>query len=374
MNNSDVRIRLASPIMGDAEYRAVQRVLRSGTLTNGEETQAFEAEFADLHEVPHAVAFANGTVALTAMLAAYGIGPGDEVIVPSLTFVSTATAVVHVGAVPVFAEVEPETLTLDAAHVASVITGRTRAVMAVHYAGQAADMDALRAVASAAGLLLEDAAQAHGARYHGRPVGGLGEAAMFSFTPTKNITTGEGGMVTTRDAATAAALRRLRNHGLPPDGRGTRSLGYNWRLTEMQAAIGREQLHRLDGILRRKRANAGRLRTLLADVPVDLPVERTDRTATYMLMTLRSDQHRDAILAALAARRIEARVYFPPVHRDPVFSARGVRLPTTEAICDKIFSVPFHCRLTDAELVDIAATITSAIEQCQTVGADRRRR
>ena len=352
------RIPFSQPIMGEPEVQAVRRVVESGILTNGPETEFFESEFAELHRVPHAVALANGTVALAGMLLAHGIGPGDEVIVPSLTFVSTATSVLHVGARPVFAEVEPDTLTLDPDHAESLVTGSTKAIVAVHYAGQAANMAELRAVTDRAGiLLLEDAAQAHGATYRGCPVGGLADGAMFSFTPVKNITTGEGGVVTTHDGDFAEALRRLRNHGTPSTGDRV-SLGFNWRMSEFQAAIGREQLRRLAGILRRKHANAVRFEELLAGADVEFPALPGDRTPTFMLMTLRSADRRDEIVAGLLERGIETRVYFRPAHLDPVFLPRGVRLPRTERIARTVFSVPFHAALSDDDLVVLAEEIT----------------
>ncbi|HUE60287.1 MAG TPA: aminotransferase class I/II-fold pyridoxal phosphate-dependent enzyme, partial [Acidimicrobiales bacterium] len=205
------RIALARPDLGEEEISAVSRVLRGPILTGGRETEAFESEFAAYHVAGHGVAFANGTVALVALYAALGIGPGDEVIVPSLTFVSSATSVVLAGATPVFAEVDPETFNLDPADVARRMGPRVKAILAVHYGGQPADLAELAEIAEAAGaFLLEDAAEAHGARYRGRYVGTLGLAGMFSFTPTKNITTGEGGMILTGDGQLAERLRLLR--------------------------------------------------------------------------------------------------------------------------------------------------------------------
>ncbi len=190
------------------------------------------------------------------MLLAEGLGPGDEVIVPSMTFISTATSVRHVGATPVFADIDPRSFNLDPAEVARVVTSRTKAVMTVHYAGQPGELDKLAKTCADFGLLLlEDAAEAAGAVFRGVPVGTFGKSAMFSFTPTKNITMGEGGIVLTDDADTGHALRLLRNHGQWSPYEHV-LLGYNWRLTEMQAAIGRVQLRKLDGILLRKRANA----------------------------------------------------------------------------------------------------------------------
>jgi perosamine synthetase len=331
--------------------------MESGVLTNGPETAAFEREFAASHGAAHAVAFASGTVALTALLLAYGIGPGDEVIVPSLTFISTATSAVHVGARPRFAEVTPSSLTLDPADVAARLTDRTKAIVAVHYAGQAADMDELDDLARRAGVrLFEDAAQAHGATYRGRQVGSLADGAMFSFTPIKNLTTGEGGMVTTGDPGIAAALREIRNHGTG-EGGVRRRLGYNWRITEFQAAIGRVQLTRLDQVLARKRANAQLFEQLLAGSGVDFPAAMADRSATHTLMTLRSRCHRDRIMAGLREAGIQVRLYFPPAHLDPLFASAGTRLPRTEEIASTLFTVPFHSRLTEDDVRSMAAHI-----------------
>jgi len=356
------RVRLARPVMGEEEVQAIRDVLHSGILTNGPRTAEFEQAFARRHQTAYGVAFANGTVALAGMYLACGIGPGDEVIVPSLTFISSATSVLHVGATPVFAEILPGTYDLDPADVRARITPRTKAILAVHYGGQPADMDSLREVAAEAGVvLLEDAAEAHGARLHGRPVGGLSKAAMFSFTPTKNITTGEGGLVTTNDAALADTMRLLRNHGQGALYRHD-TLGYNWRMAEMQAAMGVAQLERLDGILARKRANAQWMAHRLADVEgVHPPVVRAGAEHAYMLYTVTLDVDRDAVLASMLAAGIEARVYFPPVHRQPVFLDVGAQLPVTDAVAGRILSIPFHSALTEEELELVAATLEAAV-------------
>src|SRR5438105_6654395 len=253
--NRRPKIRLASPDVGEEELDAIKAALFSGVLTNGPRTTAFETAFARRHEVSHAVAFANGTVALAGIYLALGIGPGDEVIVPSMTFISSATSVLHVGARPIFAEVTEDTFNLDPADVETRLTPRTRAILAVHYGGQPADLFELASIARGAGVaLIEDAAQAHGASYQGRPVGGFGRAAMFSFTPTKNVTTGEGGLVTTNDEHLDHQLRLLRNHGQTSLYH-HHILGYNWRMTELQAAMGIVQIRKLDAILARKQAN-----------------------------------------------------------------------------------------------------------------------
>jgi len=358
-------IRLAKPDVGEEEIEAVSRVLRSHVLTNGPETATFEREFAEYHEAAYGVAFANGTVALTAMYSALGIGPGDEVIVPSLTFVSSATSVLLVGAQPVFAEIDPETFNLDPADVATRITRRTKALLAVHYGGQPADLAELKALADEHGLLmLEDAAEAHGARYRGRPVGAWGVAGMFSFTPTKNITTGEGGMVVTDDPELADRLRLLRNHGQTALYR-HELLGNNWRITEMQAAMGRVQLSKLDGILARKRELAARLDQGLAKIAgVQPPVVRPDRDHVYMLYTVRfsgGTPVRDAVARLAAERGIETRVYFPPAHRQPVFSGVPSDLPVTDDVAGRILSLPAHSRLAVDEVDRIVEAVRDAV-------------
>ena len=356
------RIKLAGYVVGEEEVQAIRAVLASGTLTNGPCVPRLEQAFAARHQVAHAVAFANGTVALAGIYLALGISPGDEVIVPSMTFVSTATSVLHVGADVRFADVDPETFNLDPADVARRLTPRTRAIVAVHYGGQPCDLDELRAIADDAGVhLIEDAAQAHGATYRGRPVGGFGQAAMFSFTPTKNITMGEGGIVTTDSDTVAAKLRLLRNHGQTSRYRHS-ELGFNWRLTEMQAAMGEVQLGRLDDILARKRANADRLDAALAAIEgVTPPVRRGDRDHVFMLYTLLLDGDRDRIMDDMNAAGIESRLYFPPAHLQPVFAGWDGALPVTEDLSRRMMSIPFHPLLTDDELDLIVTTLDEVV-------------
>ncbi|TQJ88282.1 DegT/DnrJ/EryC1/StrS aminotransferase family protein [Streptomyces sp. SLBN-31] len=373
MPDSNVRIRLASPDLGEEEAEAVRRVLCSGVLTNGPENEAFAQEFADRHQARFGVTFCTGTAALQAMLLAEGIGPGDEVIVPSMTFVATATSVCHVGATPVFADIDPRTFNLDPVSVAARITGATRAVMTVHYAGQPGDLDGLARVCAAAGVpLLEDAAQSAGAQYRGRPVGTVGRSAMFSFTPAKNITTGEGGIVLTDDPGVAERLRLLRNHGQTGLYQ-HESLGYNWRLTEMQAAIGRVQLRKLDGILGRKQQIVRSLTRRLTGLPgLTTPHQVSDTRGTWALYTCLLPGIRDQVLADLLDRGIEARIYFPPVHRQPLFARLGggtglaAELPVTEAVAQAMLSLPVHHRLTEAEVAEIADAVSTAVERATT--------
>jgi perosamine synthetase len=362
------RIGLAHPDVGEEEIEAVARVLRSHVLTNGPETAGFEREFADYHQAGHGIAFANGTVALVALFAGLGIGPDDEVIVPSLTFVSSATSIVYAGATPVFADVDRETFNLDPADVARRLGPRVKGILAVHYGGQAADLSELQALADDAGVvLLEDAAEAHGARYMGRHVGTWGIAGMFSFTPTKNITTGEGGMVLTDDGDLASRLRLLRNHGQTAPYEHA-LLGCNWRLSEMQAAMGRAQTAKLGSILARKRTLAADLdRRLDAVAGVQAPVVREDRDHVHMLYTVTlagaDAARRDSVIDDLAHQGIESRVYFPPVHRQPIFEGGPAELPVTEDLAGRILSLPMHSRLTCGEVADVATALTAAIER-----------
>jgi perosamine synthetase len=363
----DPHIRLARPDFDEQEVQAVREVLDSGILTNGPRTRAFEAGFAARHDVDHGVAFATGTVALGAIYMALGIGPGDEVIVPSLTFISTATSILHVGAVPVFADVDPETFNVDPADASRRLSPRTKAIIAVHYGGQPADLAELVALADEAGVaLLEDAAEAHGATYRGLPVGGFGRAAMFSFTGTKSMSIGEGGMVTTNDGALAGKLRLLRNHGQTGLYR-HEVLGYNWRLSEMQAAIGTVQLQKLDAILARKRANARWMTARLDAVPgLTPPVTRPDRDHVYTLYSVLVGDDRDRALAVLNEAGIESKVYFPPAHQQPVLERFTAELPVTEALAGRMLSLPFHSRLTAEQLEEMAATLAAAIAPATT--------
>jgi dTDP-4-amino-4,6-dideoxygalactose transaminase len=270
-------IAIAAPAIGEEEWRALREPLESGWLTSGPKVTAFEQAFAARHRVRHAIATTSCTTGLHLALAAAGVGPGDEVVVPAFTWVATANAVLYCGARPVFVDVDPLTYNMRPDAAAAAMTGRTRAVIPVHLFGLCADVDEVQSAVPGA-IVIEDAACASGASYKGRPAGGLGDAAVFSFHPRKTITTGEGGMVTTNDAALAARAACLRNHGatVPEEVRhgghapyvlpDFEVLGFNYRMTDLQAALGLVQLSKLDDFIDERRQRAGWYASALADL------------------------------------------------------------------------------------------------------------
>ncbi|MDQ7824050.1 MAG: DegT/DnrJ/EryC1/StrS family aminotransferase [Candidatus Eremiobacteraeota bacterium] len=365
-------IPILAPRVGEEEARAVSEVIMSGRLVEGPKVQAFEEAFAAMAGVRHAVVCFNGTVALHLLWKALGIGPGDEVIVPSMTFISTAVSLLFVGATPVFAEVDRHTFNLDPDDVAKRITARTKAIMPVHYGGQVAMMDELGEIAASRGIMLcEDAAEAAGAYYKGRHAGSFGSGSIFSFTPSKNMTTGEGGMVTTDDPALAAKVRLLKNHGQDREYHHV-EMGYNYRMTEMQAAMGLVQLERLKGTLEIKSRNARFYDRALSQIEgVTPPFVAEERNHTYMLYTLLVDEEkagisRDELAGRLREKGIQAKIYFPPAHLQPVFRELGHReggLPVTEGLAGQILSLPVHSLLTEEDLQYVVGSFTAIVRE-----------
>ncbi|MCG2622717.1 DegT/DnrJ/EryC1/StrS family aminotransferase [Arthrobacter sp. I2-34] len=350
----------AKPIIGDEERAAVDAVLVSGMLAQGSEVAAFEQEFsAELLDGRPTVAVNSGTSGLHLGLLAAGIGPGDEVIVPSFTFAATANSVALTGATPVFADIDPDYFCLDAASVAAAVTDRTRAIMPVHLYGHPADMDALGALAAGRGLkLFEDAAQAHGAALHGRRVGTFGEFAMFSLYPTKNMTSGEGGMVSTPDDDVARRLRLLRNQGMERQYE-NELVGFNARMTNLHAAIGRVQLRNVGGWTAIRQANAAFLTANLEGVTT--PAVAAGAVHVYHQYTIRvAAGERDRFAAALREEyNIGSGVYYPvPNHRLPSFN-RDVQLPHTEAAAQEVLSLPVHPSLDAEDLDRIVAAVNA---------------
>lgn len=342
-------IPVARPLIGSAERGAVDAVLRSGMLAQGREVASFEQEFGrDLLDGRAAVAVNSGTSALHLGLLAAGVGPGDEVIVPSFTFAATANAVALTGATPVFADIRREAYGIDPAHVATLIGERTRGIMPVHLYGHPADMAGLGRLAEQHGLdLYEDAAQAHGASLHGQLVGTFGRFAAFSLYPTKNMTSGEGGMVATGDAELARTVQLLRNQGMATQ-YANEIVGFNARMTDVHAAIGRVQLADLPERTEARRANAQFFDTNLTGV--GLPAVADGVVHVYHQYTITIPEGRDGFAAALREEyAIGAGVYYPtPVHRLPAFS-RDAELPNTEWAKDRVLSLPVHPALDDED-------------------------
>ena len=353
-------IRIAMPTVGPEEQEAVQAVLASGGLAQGPKVAELEEAFSALVDGRECVAVNSGTSALHMALLAHGIGPGDEVIVPSFTFAATANSVRLAGAEPVFADIDPATFCLDPAAVAAAVGPRTAAIMPVHLYGQPADMTAIGEVARRAGLLVvEDAAQAHAAADQGRPAGALGDAAAFSFYPTKNMTTGEGGMVVTADHAAARQVRLLRSQGMERQYE-NEIVGYNLRMTDIAAAIGVVQLRRLPGFTQRRQDNAAVLDRALAGHPsVTPPPVRAGAVHVYHQYTVRSPE-RDQLQLRLDAAGIECRVYYPtPVHRLAPFAAGKADLPETDRAAAEVLSLPVGPHLSDDEVAAVAAAVSA---------------
>lgn len=359
MSSEDSFIPAAKPIIGDEERAAVDAVLASGMLAQGAEVAAFEQEFTDaLVDGRHAVAVNSGTAGLHLGLLAAGVGPGDEVIVPSFTFAATANSVALTGATPVFADIEPEQFALDAEAVEQVITDRTVGIMPVHLYGHAANIPALMAVADRHGLrLFEDAAQAHGAMLNGAPVGSFGTFAMFSLYPTKNMTSGEGGMVITGDDEVARRLRLLRNQGMERQYE-NEIVGFNARMTNLHAAIGRVQLTKVAGWTAQRQRNAAFFDAQLSGVTT--PKVAPGSTHVYHQYTIRITEDRDGFATALKQEyNIGSGVYYPiPNHRLPSFK-REEHLPQTEIAAQQVLSLPVHPSLSDHDLERIVMAVNS---------------
>ncbi|GAA4347424.1 DegT/DnrJ/EryC1/StrS family aminotransferase [Angustibacter luteus] len=351
----------AKPIIGDEERAAVDRVLRSGMVAQGPEVAAFEQEFAEhVVEGRTCVAVNSGTSGQHLGLLAAGVGPGDEVIVPSFTFAATANSVALTGATPVFVDIELDQFCLDPAAVEAAVTERTKGIMPVHLYGHPADMDGLQAVADRHGLgLYEDAAQAHAASYHGRRVGTFGDFAMFSLYPTKNMTSGEGGMVSCADADLERRVRLLRNQGMEKQYE-NELVGLNNRMTDIHAAIGRVQLTKLDGWTAQRQQNAAFFDANLEGVVV--PPVAADCVHVYHQYTIRVADDRDGAAKALREEHgVGTGVYYPiPNHRLPSFQ-RDLDLPVTEQAAREVLSLPVHPSLSQDDLETIVTAVNTVV-------------
>jgi dTDP-4-amino-4,6-dideoxygalactose transaminase len=327
-------------------------------LAQGPEVAAFENEYSTVVAGRHCVAVNSGTSALHMSLLALGIGPGDEVIVPSFTFAATANSVALTGATPVFVDIEPIFFCMDPAAVEAAISPRTKAIMPVHLYGHPANMTRIQEIATKHGLLIsEDAAQAHSATWNGQPVGALGDIASFSFYPTKNMTAGEGGMVTTANDGIARTVRLLRNQGMEKRYE-NEIIGFNTRMTDIHAAIGRVQLHKLPGWTAARQLNAKFLSDNIQGVIT--PAVAPEATHSYHQYTIRIEGiNRDAFADQLTAKGVGNGVYYPiPVHRLASFGL-SLDLPSTESVARQCLSLPVHPSLTPADLEKIVESVNA---------------
>ncbi|WP_256300954.1 DegT/DnrJ/EryC1/StrS family aminotransferase [Haloarchaeobius salinus] len=351
-------IELVEPVVGDAEHDRIASVLADGQLADGSTVRSFEDRFADYCGTDHAVATSNGTTALHAALVACGVGDGDTVVTSPFTFVATANAIRHVGAEPVFVDVDPTTFTIDVDAVAKIVRRQdVDALVPVHLFGLPADMPRLRELAAEYDFaLVEDACQAHGASIDGELVGSLGDAGCFSFYPSKNMTTGEGGMVTTDDDEVAARIRRFVDHGRDGTGRFVET-GHNFRMTSIAAGIGLEQLRRLPEFNNRRRANAETLTERLAGLPIRTPGTPDDRRHVFNQYTVLTER-REALADHLECRGVDSGVYYPtPVHREPSFSAVDADCRVADRLADEVLSLPVHPALDDREVRAVAEAV-----------------
>ncbi len=354
-------IPIASPVLGETERERVAAVMERGMIANGTEVREFEEEFAEYCGADHGVATTNGTTALHAALVGLGVGRGDRVLTTPFSFVATANAIRHAGAEPVFADVDPRTYTLDPeATREQAVEHDIDGILVVHLYGLPAEMDALVDLAAEFEVpLIEDCAQAHGATYRGDRVGSIGDVACFSFYPTKNMTTGEGGMVVTDRAPVADRVAQFIDHGRVEDSEGDihETVGHNFRLTNIAAAIGRTQLERLPSFIDQRRENADRLTTGLADTDLVTPTEPTDRRHVYHQYTVRTDD-RSTLRDRLDDHGVGTGVYYPRgIHEQPAYADVNHDAPTTARLTDEVLSLPVHPTVADAELDHIVEVI-----------------
>lgn len=356
-------IPIAKPLLGDEELEAIRAVMQSGQVAQGPVVAEFESVFAQMCGVRYAIATSSGTTALHLALLAHGIGPGDEVITSPFTFIASANSILYTGARPVFVDVEEDTFNMDAAQIEAAITPRTKAIMPVHLFGLPCDMGAIMDIAARHGLaVIEDACQAHGATYAGQAAGSFG-SGCFSFYATKNMTTAEGGMVTTNDEAIAERVRLLRNHGMRQRYY-HEELGYNFRMTDLQAAIGLVQLRKLPEFNAARIRHAALLSERLADV-VTVPTLPPGRQHVFHQYTVRIAQDRDSVAAKLNAAGVGIGIFYPvPVHQQAPYRALGYgnqRFPVAERLSREVLSLPVHPALTPADLETIVREVRHAL-------------
>lgn len=354
-------IPIAKPIIGDEEKRAVLEVLDSGMLAQGKKVTEFETEFAKYIGVKHAIATSNGTTALHAALLAHGIGLGDEVITTPFTFIATANVIKIVGAKPIFVDIEEDSFNINPDLVEAAITKKTKAILPVHLFGLPVDLEKIQNLANRHNLIIiEDACQAHGAEFKGKKVGSFG-TGCFSFYPTKNITTGEGGIITTNDNNIADNIRKIINHGSEKKYY-LDQLGYNFRMTDIAAAIGIEQLKKLNQFNQKRKENAALLNKILKDKKgIVLPLINEGHSIHQYTIRIMPElgKNREEIIEILKRKGIDSSVFYPlPAHKQKSFAEYNhLTLPVAELIAEQVLSLPIHPSLTKEEIELIGKTI-----------------
>jgi dTDP-4-amino-4,6-dideoxygalactose transaminase len=367
------QIPLSSPWLDEREEQLVLDVLRSGRLSLGPTIDRFEEAFAEAVGAPYAAAVSSGTAGLHLLCVAAGVGPGDEVVTSPYSFVASANCAIYEGATPVFADVDRRTLNLDPVAVEAALTGRTRAVVAVDIYGYPCELDELRALCDRRGIaLIDDACEAFGARYKGEPVGSHGVSSVFAFYPNKQVTTGEGGMVTTHSEDEWRLLRSLRNQGRADSGGWLEHarLGFNYRLDDIRAAIGLGQLEKLDDILAARAEAAARYRDLLSGIDgLELPcADDADHERSWFVyvVALPAGVDREAVIAELESRGVQTARYLPCIHLQQYMRERygfGEGLcPVAEEMSERTLALPFHARLDEEDQAYVAETLRVAVE------------
>jgi perosamine synthetase len=362
-------IPVSQPAISELEISYVTDAVKSGWVSSlGPYIEDFERSFAEYCGTKYALTVSNGTTGLHLALLAVGIGPGDEVIIPDLTFIATANAISYTGARPVMVDIEPETLCLDPGAVERAITPRTRAIIPVHLYGHPAAMDAINAIASKNDLVvIEDAAEAHGAEYKGKRVGSLGRCGVFSFYGNKIITTGEGGMITTDDEVLCQTAKRLRDHAMHPNRRYWHAeIGYNYRMTNLQAALGMAQLRRIDEFSRRRREIMEWYRAGLGHrAELRLNGEASWATNAYWMVCLEVDGMnetcRQTLMANLRSRGVDSRPYFYPVSDMPMYASADT--PVAHRISPRGINLPTFVALSREKVDYICATVEQALDE-----------
>ncbi|MEM3484813.1 MAG: DegT/DnrJ/EryC1/StrS family aminotransferase [Candidatus Methanomethyliaceae archaeon] len=367
------KIPMSAPDITDEDVQAVAEVVRSGRLALGPKTEEFERLIADYVGVKYAVSVSSGTAALHLIVRALGIGPGDEVLVPSFTFVASANAILYERARPVFVDIEPDTYNLDPEDLQRKITPRTKAIMVVDVFGHPAEWDEILRIAEKHNLkVIDDSCEALGAEYRGRKLGQFGDAAAFAFYPNKQITTGEGGVIVTADLEIAKLCRSMRNQGRGEMGAWLEHerLGYNYRMTEMSAALGISQLRRIEELLAKRERVAQMYTTHLSRLDfVRPPVVRPYVRMSWFVyvITLKEELNRNPVMAAMAKEGIPTRGYFEPVHLQPyIRAALGTKegmLPITESVAKRTIALPFHGNMSEDEVDQVLEALAAAVRR-----------